>query len=47
MATAINEYHNKAIFKMKLKISTFREPKHVEVVNCVSWNNTEDVFSCG
>ncbi|XP_034840469.1 intraflagellar transport protein 80 homolog [Maniola hyperantus] len=32
---------------MKLKISFFKEPKHVGVVSCVSWNNTEDVFSCG
>ncbi|XP_059058155.1 intraflagellar transport protein 80 homolog isoform X1 [Achroia grisella] len=32
---------------MKLKISSFKEPKHVGVVICVSWNNTEDVFSCG
>lgn len=32
---------------MKLKISSFKEPKHVGVVVCVSWNNTEDVFSCG
>ncbi|XP_023937442.2 intraflagellar transport protein 80 homolog [Bicyclus anynana] len=32
---------------MKLKISFLKEPKHVGVVSCVSWNNTEDVFSCG
>uniref|UniRef100_A0A2A4J8F6 Uncharacterized protein n=1 Tax=Heliothis virescens TaxID=7102 RepID=A0A2A4J8F6_HELVI len=32
---------------MKLKISTFKEPKHTGVVVCVNWNNTEDVFSCG
>lgn len=32
---------------MKLKISTFKEPKHIGVVVCVNWNNTEDVFSCG
>ncbi|CAG4943709.1 unnamed protein product [Colias eurytheme] len=32
---------------MKLKISTFKEPKHVGVVTCACWNNTEDVFSCG
>ncbi|XP_045512280.1 intraflagellar transport protein 80 homolog isoform X4 [Pieris brassicae] len=31
---------------MKLKISTFKEPKHTAVVTCVCWNNTEDVFSC-
>ncbi|XP_063376623.1 intraflagellar transport protein 80 homolog [Cydia fagiglandana] len=32
---------------MKLKLSSFKEPKHVGVVVSVSWNNTEDVFSCG
>ncbi|CAK1544237.1 unnamed protein product [Leptosia nina] len=32
---------------MKLKISTFKEPKHIGIVTCVCWNNTEDVFSCG
>ncbi|XP_073942195.1 intraflagellar transport protein 80 homolog isoform X1 [Choristoneura fumiferana] len=32
---------------MKLKLSSFKEPKHEGVVVCVSWNNTEDVFSCG
>lgn len=33
--------------RMKLKLSSFKEPKHDGVVVCVSWNNTEDVFSCG
>ncbi|KAG7311155.1 hypothetical protein JYU34_002142 [Plutella xylostella] len=32
---------------MKLKIASFKEPKHTGAVVCVSWNNTEDVFSCG
>lgn len=32
---------------MKLKLSSFKEPKHVGIVVCVNWNNSEDVFSCG
>ncbi|XP_050670517.1 intraflagellar transport protein 80 homolog isoform X3 [Leptidea sinapis] len=32
---------------MKLKISSFKEPKHTGSFTCVCWINTEDVFSCG
>ncbi|XP_077295426.1 intraflagellar transport protein Oseg5 [Arctopsyche grandis] len=32
---------------MKFKISKFNEPKHKSIVSCISWNNTEEVFSCG
>ncbi|XP_068621088.1 intraflagellar transport protein 80 homolog [Battus philenor] len=32
---------------MRLKVSSLKNAKHVGAVICVSWNNTEDVFSCG
>nr|CAD7260712.1 unnamed protein product [Timema shepardi] len=32
---------------MRFKISLEKEPKHTDVVCCVGWNNTEEVYSCG
>nr|CAD7440487.1 unnamed protein product [Timema bartmani] len=32
---------------MRFKISLEKEPKHIDVVCCVGWNNTEEVYSCG
>ncbi|KAJ4443900.1 hypothetical protein ANN_05687 [Periplaneta americana] len=32
---------------MRFKTSLLKEPKHSDLVGCVGWNNTEEVYSCG
>ncbi|XP_023711172.2 intraflagellar transport protein 80 homolog isoform X2 [Cryptotermes secundus] len=32
---------------MRFKTSLLKEPKHSDLVGCVAWNNTEEVYSCG
>jgi hypothetical protein len=32
---------------MKFKTSLLKEPKHSDLVGCVAWNNTEEVYSFG
>ncbi|KAF6215468.1 hypothetical protein GE061_010222 [Apolygus lucorum] len=32
---------------MQLKLSFPKDAEHQDTVSCVSWNNTEEVFSCG
>ncbi|KAK1162498.1 hypothetical protein AOXY_G17373 [Acipenser oxyrinchus oxyrinchus] len=31
---------------MRLKTSLLKEPKHIELVSCVSWTTADELYSC-